>query len=111
MKVHRSMSESATRRPPLSEKQLEMIAGSNLVMARYYFNIRHSDGLIEDQEGQELRSLEEARAEAAASARELIAESVLRGQGLDHRTFEINDESGSTLAVVPFAEAIRKSTN
>jgi hypothetical protein len=75
-------------------------------MVRYYFNIRYSDGLIEDQEGQELRSLEEARAEAVASARELIAEAVLLGAKIDHRAFEITDESGATLAVVPFSDAL-----
>jgi hypothetical protein len=109
MKDHRG--ESVPGRPPLSERELEKIAGSNLVMARYYFNIRHSDGVIEDQEGQELRSLEEARAEAVASARELVAESVLLGHSIDHRAFEISDETRSTIAVVPFAEAIGRSPN
>ncbi|MGE3831231.1 MAG: hypothetical protein AB7F76_09595 [Parvibaculaceae bacterium] len=106
MKIHENAPGLKMHRPPLSERELEKIAESNTVMARFYFNIRHSEGLIEDTEGQELRSLEEAHAEAVASARELIAEAVLLGEQIDHRAFEISDETGSTLDVVPFSEAM-----
>jgi hypothetical protein len=110
IRMHKSKAAaSETHRPPLSERELERIAGSGIVMTRYYFNIRLTEGYIEDTEGQELRSLEDARAEAIATARELMAESILLGQKIDHRAFEISDETGETLDVVPFSAAVDRS--
>ncbi len=106
MNNYKSEPVPETYRRPLSERELERIAESGTVMTRYYFNIRCKDGLIEDTEGQEVRSLEEARAEAVASARELLAEAVLLGQKFDHRAFEISDEAGATIEVVPFSDAV-----
>jgi hypothetical protein len=75
-------------------------------MTRYYFNIRLANGYIEDTEGQELRSLGEARVEAIETARELMAESILLGQKIEHRAFEISDEAGETLDIIPFSAAV-----
>jgi hypothetical protein len=107
IKTHKSLTAAAaTSRPPLSERELERIAGSGIVMTRYFFNIRLADGVLKDTEGQELRSLEEARAEAIETAKELMAESILLGEKIDHRAFEISDESGETLDVIPFSVAV-----
>jgi hypothetical protein len=76
-------------------------------MPRFHMNIRRGDVLLEDWEGQEFPSLSEARAEAVLSARELMAARVAAGKMPDgHARFEIADESGKTVLVMPFGAAI-----
>jgi hypothetical protein len=70
-------------------------------------NIRQGDELLEDWEGQEFPSLSEARTEAVLSARELMAARIAAGKMPDgHTKFEIADESGKTVLVMPFGAAI-----
>jgi hypothetical protein len=70
-------------------------------------NIRQGDELLEDWEGQEFPSLSEARTEAVLSARELMAARIAAGKMPDgHTKFEIADESGKTVLVMPFRAAI-----
>jgi hypothetical protein len=76
-------------------------------MTRFFFNIlRVGEATINDGEGTDLPHVEAARQEAILSARELLAEGVLVGEAPDARQFEIKDEHGQTVAVVPFREAI-----
>jgi hypothetical protein len=78
-------------------------------MPRYHFHIRDGDCLIRDAEGSELPSMAAARADAVASARFLHAEKVKvkAGEIIDQRCFEIADELGRVLVVLPFEDAIR----
>lgn len=78
-------------------------------MARYYFHIRDRDKLIEDTEGQEFLDEAAIRAEALASARELLAEGILLGETMEHRTFEIMDARGGIVATIPFSDALISS--
>lgn len=75
-------------------------------MARYYFHIRDGDKLIEDLEGQDVGDEEAIRAEALASAREMLAESIRLGKSMEHRIFEITDADGRQVTTVPFSDAI-----
>ena len=75
-------------------------------MPRFYMNIRHGDELLADDEGQEFSSLDEARAEAVMSARELMAEKVASGKKPANSRFEITDASGRLVLTMPFWEAI-----
>ena len=76
-------------------------------MPRFHMNIRQGDELLEDWEGQEFPSLSEARTEAVLSARELMAARIAAGKMPDgHTRFEIADESGKTVLVMPFGVAI-----
>jgi hypothetical protein len=76
-------------------------------MPRFHMNIRKGEKLLEDWEGEEFSSLLEARAEAVRSARELMAASIAAGKMPDGRAkFEIADESGKTVLIMPFEEAI-----
>jgi hypothetical protein len=72
--------------------------------------MEQGDELLEDWEGEEFPSLSEAGAEAVRSARELMAASMAAGKMPDgHTRFEIADESGKTVLVMPFEEAIDRS--
>jgi hypothetical protein len=71
-------------------------------------NIRKGDELLEDWEGEEFPSLSEARTEAVQSARELMSARIAAGKMPDgkHTRFEIADDSGKTVLIMPFEEAI-----
>ena len=73
-------------------------------MPRFFLHIREAERLVEDPDGSDLPDLDAARAEAAAAAREIAAERLRAGKGLDARRFEIRDEAGRLLATVPFPE-------
>ncbi len=45
-------------------------------MVRFYFHLRAGDGLLTDDEGQDLPDLSAARREAEQAARELLAEAI-----------------------------------
>jgi hypothetical protein len=76
-------------------------------MPRFHMNIRKGDELLEDWEGEDFPSLSEARTEAVLSARELMSARMAAGKLPDgHARFEIADESGNTVLVMRFEEAI-----
>ena len=78
-------------------------------MPRFHMNIRKGDELLEDWEGVEFPSLLEVRTEAVQSARELMAARVAAGKMPDFYRFEIADESGKIVLVMPFEDAIDRS--
>jgi Domain of unknown function (DUF6894) len=76
--------------------------GENTPMPCYYFHIRDDGVLLEDPDGIELPNLDAAREEC----RKLIL-SVLQEEGMTQefsakREFQVVDESGETVLVVPF---------
>ena len=77
-------------------------------MPRFHMHIRHADELLADWEGEEFPSLAEARTEAVMAARELMAAQVASGKKPmpKRSSFEIADESGRIVLVMPFEEAI-----
>jgi hypothetical protein len=76
-------------------------------MPRFHMNIRRGDELLEDWEGEEFPSLAEARTEAVRSARELMSARMAAGKMPDgHTRFEIADDSGKTVLIMAFEEAI-----
>ncbi len=70
-------------------------------MPRFHFHVRDSDNLFEDPDGAELPDLEAARADTVTAAREILAERIKAGQPLDGLQFEICDEAGRLVAMVP----------
>ena len=75
-------------------------------MPRFYLNVRQDETLVKDPEGSDFSSLDEARAEALLSARELMSARVLAGRKANHSKFEITDDNGNVVMVVWFEEAI-----
>lgn len=75
-------------------------------MPRFYFHICNGTGLIEDEEGQDLPSVEAARLEAMRSARDVMAGDVQRGI-LDLSSFiEIEDADHQLIETLSFQDAI-----
>ena len=70
-------------------------------MPRYFFHIRDLDGLVPDEEGQELASIVAARQEAMLSAYDIAGEKLRNGETIAGETIEITDEGGSLLEAVP----------
>jgi len=75
-------------------------------MPHLYLNQRCNADLIEDLEGGNYSSLEDAFRDAIVSARQSMAESVRRGLLSDGWRFEIVDGCGVLLAVIPFDETL-----
>jgi hypothetical protein len=75
-------------------------------MSRYYFHIRKGDLLEDDPQGTEVAQPEFLEEEAVEAARDLLAEGDL--QGLDRRewVYEVADERGETVLVLPFKDAV-----
>jgi hypothetical protein len=64
-------------------------------MARYFFHLRDDDAHLADDEGEELRDLEAARAYAINSARQLLSQAALSGKaGSLRQQIEVVDERG-----------------
>ena len=76
-------------------------------MARYFFHIKDGADLIQDPEGSELATAEDARSQALKSARELWADAIKSGSRLGADAVVIADEHGG-LTFVPMAEALPK---
>ena len=75
-------------------------------MPRYFFHLRDRGEAFEDLEGTELGDDEAARTEALLTARELLRIGSLSVREWLGRSYEIVDESGRRVAVVPFPDAI-----
>lgn len=76
-------------------------------MPLFFLHIRSGSDVLHDPEGSHLPDLAAARAEAILCARELMSQGVLDGGRLGiERLFEIADEGGRTLLMVPFREAV-----
>jgi hypothetical protein len=77
------------------------------LMPLFFLHVRDGATFIRDPEGSHLPDIASARAEAIQSARELMSQSILRDAriGLE-RQFEITNDRGRTVAIVPFGEAV-----
>jgi hypothetical protein len=73
----------------------------------FFLHVRDGDAVLADEEGGEFPSLAAVRTEAIARARELMSQGVLNGGKLGlERVFDIADETGRTVLMVPFREAV-----
>lgn len=77
------------------------------IAMRYYFHVRSHDGLALDPEGAEFESLNAACDEAFHSAREILADRLLRGEVIDGEVFEITMENGDIVRTVPFRDSVK----
>ena len=75
-------------------------------MMRYFFHIRDGENLLKDEEGVELGSVEDARAEAERAARDILIRNIKQSEALDSRRFEVWDEEGVPHFILPFKSAI-----
>ena len=75
-------------------------------MPHLFLHLHHGRERVEDLEGADFDSLEAAREEAVAAAREIMSDRVRSGQSPNDSQFEIADESGKILLMFPFHDAI-----
>jgi hypothetical protein len=75
-------------------------------MARFYINFRNGNEIAKDDEGQDLPGLEEARAAALVSAREILADNVKAGAKNPLQAVIITDESGQEIMTIPAKEVL-----
>ena len=75
-------------------------------MPRYYFVVHDGQGNAPDDEGAELADVEMALLHAAAGARSIMSDSILRGE-LDLGAFiDVQDDDRNALARLYFGEAV-----
>jgi hypothetical protein len=75
-------------------------------LARYYFQFRDGDRVIDDPEGTECRDIAHARLEALAAAREIVGAAIRFGQDVPGDTIVVTDGTTKPLLVVPLAEVL-----
>src|SRR5215213_3355156 len=75
-------------------------------MPRFYLDVLNGSAVLEDPDGQAFADVQAAMAEAAATARDLVAHGILRNQDLSDRCVLIRDDAGETVARVPFRSAL-----
>lgn len=75
-------------------------------MTRLFLHQSLPQQFIEDTEGLEFSSLEDARKEAIESAREMICDMARGGHIELDCKFQIANEGGKVLLVVPFSDAL-----
>jgi hypothetical protein len=63
--------------------------------------------VVRNPEGTEFADLEAARVEALAAARDVLGDVIKNDQVQDNRQYEITDEAGQVLAVVPLMDALK----
>jgi hypothetical protein len=75
-------------------------------MPRYFFNFRDENGLDLDNEGLEFSDLHAAYLEAFEAAKEMWVEAIRDLRNPSAQRFEISDDRGETLLVVPPLEVL-----
>jgi hypothetical protein len=75
-------------------------------MPRYFFHVRDGDDLILDREGLELPDLDSALEECRSLVRTVLNEDQHRAILSPGRQFEIVDELGRLVLVIPFRAVV-----
>ena len=76
-------------------------------MTRYFLHVQDGSDMLEDPCGQNFDDLAAAEREAAAAARDLMAEALRCNEPLGlQRMMLINDEEGHTISTVAFTAAL-----
>jgi len=77
-------------------------------MPRYFFNVAvRGRKAIPDPDGDEFANDKAARNHAKMVARDMLTNSIWCKRGLEHWAFEITNEYGRKVAVVPFSRKLK----
>jgi Domain of unknown function (DUF6894) len=78
-------------------------------MPRFFFDHRHGPDVLErDEEGIEFPSLEAAYEDATQAAVDIQTDACCEGGCATDDAFEIRDETGRMLLILPFTEALSR---
>jgi hypothetical protein len=80
-----------------------LVREAERAMPRYFFHVRDGGNLIKDEEGVELRSLDEVHREAWEGVRASGRRSGFKGS--DDRAYEVTDRTGGVILIYPFERA------
>jgi hypothetical protein len=75
-------------------------------MSKFFLHQVFASHRVPDPDGYQFENLNEARIEALAAAQEITSNSLRSGKGLVAIDFEIADEAGNILAVIPFQRVL-----
>ena len=79
-------------------------------LPRYFFHVRDTTGLlVEDPDGTELPNIAAARVEAAAAAREVMAEHIRKGEDVSGWRFEVTNERDQPVLSLLFRDAVKQA--
>jgi hypothetical protein len=79
---------------------------------RYFMNVRHRGRLVTDHEGDELPNEEAVRGHAMATAHDLVYRTRMDTiRSWFDCSFEVTDESGRTVLVMPFSDVVHDPEN
>lgn len=76
-------------------------------MPKFFMNIRNGSNLVVDYDGSVLADVIAARNEAILAAREIVAETVRKGEAIDERSIEITTEDGTVRDTVRYRDVVR----
>lgn len=76
------------------------------LMARYFIDVRDSQGMVRDEEGALFSDIEEALEEAKASARDLVKQYLDNKIPLTETCIEVRDTESRTVATLTVAEVL-----
>jgi hypothetical protein len=76
-------------------------------MGRYYFHLQDGRRLLEDHEGHECRSLEDARAYAIATARDIMVGEMRAGRLNLSWSILVSGNSGDVIDRISFGDAVQ----
>jgi hypothetical protein len=80
------------------------------VSSRYFMNVRYRGRLIPDLEGDELANERAVRPHALATASDLVFRTRMDSiRSWFDCSFEVTDESGRTVLVMPFDEVVQET--
>ncbi|KQV33161.1 MULTISPECIES: hypothetical protein [unclassified Rhizobium] len=72
-------------------------------MAKYYFHARKGSSMELYEDGLDFPTLALAKADALVAAREMLVEKAINGDSPDDEVFEIVNEDGQIVTLVPFS--------
>lgn len=75
-------------------------------MPRFFFNVISGKNVLDDPEGSELPSLDQAIEEARKDARALMSEAILQGRDISEGRIIIRNKQHDLLKVVRFSDAL-----
>ena len=75
-------------------------------MPRFFIHFQNGDTIAKDDEGQDLPGLEEAKAAAMASAREILADNIKGKAENPLRAVLIANEAGDILITIPAKDVL-----
>jgi hypothetical protein len=73
---------------------------------RFFLDVVDGTQVTEDPDGLEFTDLDTAIAEAVQGARDIVAHSIMKNQDVSGQAFRIRDDTGQTVATVPFRDCL-----